>query len=209
MYSCGHPEFGVLGHGSDGKFIISTGREGFREVSSPKLIDQWHLPDVKGKDFLGATVEPPCIKRVCCGNKHTLAVDADGSMWSWGFNGYGRLGLNDPHDRKRPCKVPSFASALPLLVPPNGTRFTAGRVLPGAARYHQPQPLHSRRRDVGCRLRTGPALHVGPDQESRRISGPLVRSAPSDCFQGVEYTVAVRRCGRGSARICRVGASAR
>jgi alpha-tubulin suppressor-like RCC1 family protein len=52
-------------------------------------------------------VDPPCIKRICCGNKHTLAVDAEGSMWSWGFNGYGRLGLNDPHDRKRPCKVSS------------------------------------------------------------------------------------------------------
>ncbi len=103
--SFGHPEFGVLGHGTDGKFIISTGKEGYREVSSPKLIDQWHLPDVKGKDFLGSIVDPPTIKRVCCGNKHTLAVDADGGMWSWGFNGYGRLGLNDPHDRKRPCKV--------------------------------------------------------------------------------------------------------
>ena len=103
--SFGHPEFGVLGHGTDGKFIISTGKEGFREVSTPQLIDKWHLPDVKGKDYLGAAVDSPTIKRVCCGNKHTLAVDAEGGMWSWGFNGYGRLGLNDPHDRKRPCKV--------------------------------------------------------------------------------------------------------
>ena len=32
VYSFGHPDQGALGHGSDGKYIISTGREGFREV---------------------------------------------------------------------------------------------------------------------------------------------------------------------------------
>ena len=35
-----------------------------------------------------------------------------GGLWSWGTNGYGRLGLNDPHDRKRPCKVPTLAVCL-------------------------------------------------------------------------------------------------
>ena len=32
MFSFGHPEFGALGHGTDGKYIISTAKEGFREV---------------------------------------------------------------------------------------------------------------------------------------------------------------------------------
>lgn len=109
VYSCGHPEYGALGHGTDGKYIISTGREGFREVSSPTLITQWHISDAKGKDYLGATVPQPMIKKICCGQKHTLAVDADGVIWSWGYNGYGRLGLNDPHDRKRPCRIEFFS----------------------------------------------------------------------------------------------------
>jgi len=108
VYSFGHPETGTLGHGTDGKFIISTGREGFREVPSPTKIVQWHLSDIKGKDYLGNIVEPPVIKRIYCGKKHTLAVDEDGGIWSWGNNGYGRLGLNDPHDRKRPCKIEFF-----------------------------------------------------------------------------------------------------
>ena len=108
VYSCGHPEYGALGHGTDGKYIISTGREGFREESSPTLIAQWHTSDAKGKDYLGASVPAPNIKRVNCGQKHTIAVDADGGLWSWGYNGYGRLGLNDPHDRKRPCKIEFF-----------------------------------------------------------------------------------------------------
>jgi len=108
VFSFGHPEVGALGHGTDGKFIISTGREGFREVSTPTKIVQWHLSDIKGKDYLGNIVEPPTVKRVYCGKKHTLALDEEGGLWSWGTNGYGRLGLNDPHDRKRPCKVEFF-----------------------------------------------------------------------------------------------------
>jgi alpha-tubulin suppressor-like RCC1 family protein len=108
VFTFGHPEFGVLGHGTDGKYIISTAKEGFREVSTPQHVAAWHVSDSRAKDYLGAAAEPPTIKRVFCGNKHTLAVDADGGLWAWGNNGYGRLGLNDPHDRKRPCKVAFF-----------------------------------------------------------------------------------------------------
>ena len=147
-FSFGHPEYGCLGHGTDGKYIISTAKEGFREVNAPKLIEQWHLSDAKGKDGLGQMQEPPSIKRIVCGNKHTLAVDSEGGMWAWvkapslqttrhcfphlslacqservffcasnhvamqGFNGYGRLGLNDPQDRKRPCKVMMLCLAI-------------------------------------------------------------------------------------------------
>jgi len=108
VLSFGHPEHGALGHGTDGKYIISTGKEGFREMSTPTQIPTFHTSDVKGKDYLGPAVEPPKIKRVCCGNKHTICVDDEGCLWSWGYNGYGRLGLNDPHDRKRPTKVDFF-----------------------------------------------------------------------------------------------------
>ncbi|KAJ1490362.1 regulator of chromosome condensation 1/beta-lactamase-inhibitor protein II [Baffinella frigidus] len=108
VFSFGHPEFGALGHGTDGKYIISTAKEGFREESTPKHIQAWHMSDNKGKDYLGAMAEAPSIKRVFCGNKHTLAVDENGGLWSWGNNGYGRLGLNDPHERKRPCKIEFF-----------------------------------------------------------------------------------------------------
>mmetsp|Transcript_16101 Transcript_16101/g.39186 ORF Transcript_16101/g.39186 Transcript_16101/m.39186 type:complete len:454 (-) Transcript_16101:362-1723(-) len=108
VYSCGHPEYGALGHGTDGRYIISTGREGFREQNTPLQITSWHTSDPKGKDFLGGQVETPTIKRVYSGNKHSLAADSEGGLWSWGYNGYGRLGLNDPHDRKRPCKIEFF-----------------------------------------------------------------------------------------------------
>jgi len=39
------------------------------------------------------------IARIASGNQHSLAVDEDGYVYSWGFNGYCRLGLQDQKDR--------------------------------------------------------------------------------------------------------------
>jgi alpha-tubulin suppressor-like RCC1 family protein len=34
-------------------------------------------------------------KQVSCGDSHTTAVKTDGTLWTWGFSAYGRLGTND------------------------------------------------------------------------------------------------------------------
>lgn len=39
------------------------------------------------------------------GSMHTCAVGADGSLWCWGVNWYGQLGLGDTTDRDRPTRV--------------------------------------------------------------------------------------------------------
>ena len=39
------------------------------------------MSDTKSKDYLGTMVEAPAIKRVFCGNKHSLAVDENGGLW--------------------------------------------------------------------------------------------------------------------------------
>jgi alpha-tubulin suppressor-like RCC1 family protein len=36
---------------------------------------------------------------------HSLAIRADGSLWVWGHNGYGQLGLGDTTDRDTPIRV--------------------------------------------------------------------------------------------------------
>jgi alpha-tubulin suppressor-like RCC1 family protein len=33
-------------------------------------------------------------KQVACGEEHTAAIKTDGTLWLWGFNGYGQLGDN-------------------------------------------------------------------------------------------------------------------
>lgn len=34
-------------------------------------------------------------QQVSCGSIHTAAIKTDGTLWVWGYNGYGRLGTND------------------------------------------------------------------------------------------------------------------
>jgi alpha-tubulin suppressor-like RCC1 family protein/peptidoglycan/xylan/chitin deacetylase (PgdA/CDA1 family) len=42
---------------------------------------------------------------VACGDYHSLAVKADGSLWSWGANSFGQLGLGDTDARTTPAQV--------------------------------------------------------------------------------------------------------
>lgn len=42
---------------------------------------------------------------VACGDYHSLAVKADGSLWSWGANSFGQLGLGDTDARTTPARI--------------------------------------------------------------------------------------------------------
>ena len=46
-------------------------------------------------------------KQVDCGLLHTAAIKTDGTLWTWGYNAYGQLGVNDTADR--PTPVTTFA----------------------------------------------------------------------------------------------------
>jgi alpha-tubulin suppressor-like RCC1 family protein len=43
--------------------------------------------------------------RVACGWEHTVAIRADGTLWSWGWNGNGQLGDGTQIDRHSPVQV--------------------------------------------------------------------------------------------------------
>lgn len=47
---------------------------------------------------------PPAV-RIAAGANHTLAILADGSVWSWGANTYGQLGDGTTSDRLAPVQV--------------------------------------------------------------------------------------------------------
>jgi alpha-tubulin suppressor-like RCC1 family protein len=53
--------------------------------------------------FLGGTN----WKSVSCGNVHTVAIKTDGTLWIWGRNNLGQLGINNTADRSIP--VTTFA----------------------------------------------------------------------------------------------------
>jgi alpha-tubulin suppressor-like RCC1 family protein len=42
---------------------------------------------------------------VAGGAYHTVAIKSDGTLWAWGFNSYGQLGLGDNTDRNTPTQV--------------------------------------------------------------------------------------------------------
>ena len=46
-------------------------------------------------------------KQVACGSQHTAAIKTDGTLWTWGRNLYGQLGINDTNNRTTP--VTTFA----------------------------------------------------------------------------------------------------
>jgi len=68
------------------------------------------------------------------GNYGTGAVNADGTLWTWGRNNYGRLGLGDTTDRSSPTQVGSLTDwaavasgqSYMMAVKTDGTLWTWG-----------------------------------------------------------------------------------
>ncbi|RUS17954.1 regulator of chromosome condensation 1/beta-lactamase-inhibitor protein II [Endogone sp. FLAS-F59071] len=96
LFAFGSQEYGQLGNGSDGQYIKSAGQL----VTAPQ---QYPLP-VKG-------LSGKHIVSVACGANHTIALDKDGCVYSWGFGGYGRLGHGEQKDMHVPHLVAQFASS--------------------------------------------------------------------------------------------------
>ena len=49
------------------------------------------------------------VVAVSAGYEHSLAITADGAVWSWGVGAYGRLGHSDRQQQLLPKKVEAFA----------------------------------------------------------------------------------------------------
>jgi alpha-tubulin suppressor-like RCC1 family protein len=53
---------------------------------------------------------------VSAGGFHSLALDASGRVWAWGYNGYGQLGDATTTDRLTPVQLPAFGASLVVAV---------------------------------------------------------------------------------------------
>ena len=62
---------------------------------------------------------------VSAGDLHSLAITADGSVWSWGWGGQGRLGHGDQQEQLRPKKVEAFADQRVVAVSAGGAHSLA------------------------------------------------------------------------------------
>ncbi|OWZ68244.1 hypothetical protein AYX14_01286 [Cryptococcus neoformans] len=94
VYASGSSEFGQLGNGKTGERLVKAGKIAYDIEVPPRLVQGFE--NVK-------------IIEIASGNQHSLALDDNGYVYSWGFAGYSRLGLQDQKDRLLPTIVPSFA----------------------------------------------------------------------------------------------------
>lgn len=59
----------------------------------------------------------PSFTSFSCGSYHTLAVDGEGRVWTWGLNNFGQLGLGDNFDRIVPEMIdPSQFNNEPVVM---------------------------------------------------------------------------------------------
>ncbi|KAH7919448.1 RCC1/BLIP-II [Leucogyrophana mollusca] len=94
VFSFGSGEKGQLGNGRTGEHIVTGNKTAFDIEYEP-------IP-VRGMD-------DKTITDIACGPQHSVAIDSQGLVYVWGYNGYCRLGLGNQKDVLVPEIVPQFA----------------------------------------------------------------------------------------------------
>ncbi|KAI9439493.1 regulator of chromosome condensation 1/beta-lactamase-inhibitor protein II [Lactarius psammicola] len=163
-------EKGQLGNGRTGEHIATGNRTGFDIESDP-------IP-VKGLD-------EKKIVHIACGQQHSIALDEEGLVYVWGYNGYCRLGLGNQRDVLTPQVVPQAGphtqylgakvSAGPsnsVVIDRQGMYYVAGKWKnTGDGSGGQPYSTFRLLQDImGCKIRhacSGGVTHfaLAPDEE--------------------------------------------
>lgn len=112
ILTAGLPQYGQLGHGTDNEYNSKDGsvRLAYEPQARPKAI---------------ASLSGETIVKVACGTNHTVAVDSNGYVYTWGFGGYGRLGHREQKDEWAPRRVDVFTRQ--NVLPPDAV-VSAGAV---------------------------------------------------------------------------------
>ncbi|KAG7248660.1 hypothetical protein CRUP_032004, partial [Coryphaenoides rupestris] len=92
-------------HNSDGKFIARAQRIEFDCELIPRRVA---IFIEKSKDGQVVPVPNVVVRDVACGGNHTLILDSQKRVFSWGFGGYGRLGHTEQKDEMVPRLVKLF-----------------------------------------------------------------------------------------------------
>ncbi|MED6118358.1 hypothetical protein PIB30_002066 [Stylosanthes scabra] len=112
ILTAGLPQYGQLGHGTDNEYNSKD--------SSVKLV---YEPQPRPRAI--ASLSGETIVKVACGTNHTVAVDKNGFVYTWGFGGYGRLGHREQKDEWAPRRVDVFQNR--NVLPPEAI-ISAGSV---------------------------------------------------------------------------------
>ncbi|XP_059489560.1 protein RCC2 homolog [Neocloeon triangulifer] len=164
LFTFGLPEYGQLGHNTDGKYFITSTKLGFNNETKPKRILMYI--EKQGRDNHSTPVDDVDIQDVACGVNHTVAVDSKGRVFSWGFGGYGRLGHAETKDEMVPRRIKYFdtqtrgikkvfaGSTYSLALAENGNVFSWGMTKRTGEANMYPKPVQDLCgwdvRSIGC-----------------------------------------------------------
>ncbi|KAL3640954.1 hypothetical protein CASFOL_015922 [Castilleja foliolosa] len=104
IMTAGLPQYGQLGHGSDNEYNTkdSSVKLAYEAQPRPRAI---------------ASLSGETIVKVACGTNHSVAVDKNGHVYTWGYGGYGRLGHREQKDEFSPRMLDVFTRH--NVLPPN------------------------------------------------------------------------------------------
>lgn len=151
LHTFGLPEFGQLGHNTDGKYFKTSTKLCYNFETSPKRIV---LYIEKSKDGHVSPVDVPEIVSFDCGQNHTVAIDSKKRAFSWGFGGFGRLGHAEPKDEMVPRLIKYFdsqsrgvcaitcGSTFSLVITDLGGLFLFGQTKRTGEANMYPKPVH-------------------------------------------------------------------
>lgn len=105
IFSFGFPQYGQLGHNTEGKYFASGNKLAYKCEYAPRRIAFFIE---KTRDNHVVPVEGVKIVDVACGLNHTVAIDDKNRCFSWGFGGYGRLGHSEAKDEMVPRLLKVF-----------------------------------------------------------------------------------------------------
>ncbi|XP_076472647.1 protein RCC2-like [Babylonia areolata] len=105
LYSFGCPEYGQLGHNTDGKYFVTSNKMEYKCEMTPRKVNVFIE---KTRDGHVMPVTDVDVREIACGQNHTLALDSKKRVFSWGFGGYGRLGHAEPKDELVPRLIKFF-----------------------------------------------------------------------------------------------------
>ena len=66
------------------------------------------------------------VTQISCGDEHMLALRRDGTVWTWGSNKNGQLGVGDTEPRGRPTQVAGLAGVTRIRASDNGSMARSG-----------------------------------------------------------------------------------
>ena len=85
--------------------VCAWGYNGFTNIGDGTSTHRNTPVMVKSEDGLGVLGDTYLISAISAGDLHSLALDSNGNVWTWGYGLYGQLGIGTDTNRSIPVKV--------------------------------------------------------------------------------------------------------